>query len=213
MTFHPFGISHWIALIVVIATAFFVVRKQLLSAKTLALTIFTFHLPYQIIALLPANFNIAHSIPLHLCDLAWMVCAISLWSHSHWGSRLTYYWGLTLTPQALLTPALAYDFPHLIFFGFWINHGLVFMGTMYLVFVKRFRPNYNDFFKAFGFTVLWGIFVLTFNVIFSTNYMFLRFKPERSILDFLGPWPVYIFAEVFLIGVIWYYLTPQISTP
>jgi hypothetical integral membrane protein (TIGR02206 family) len=53
------------------------------------------------------------SVPLQLTDLATVVGAYALWSQQQWAYALTYYWGLVLSTQALISPALqSPDFPY-----------------------------------------------------------------------------------------------------
>ncbi len=211
MPFYLFGPSHLYAVGIILALGLALIRAgKKVSAKTLAIVLLVVHIPYQLNAFLPQNFSIHHSIPLQICDLAWVVCTVALWSQSRWSSRLIYFWGLTLIPQALLTPAVKFDFPHFVYLGFWIDHGLVFMCTLYIIFVLKFRPNRRDFLWAYGFTLGWGLFVLSFNSYFGTNYMFLNQKPEKSVLDLFGPWPIYLIVEAFVVGIVWYFiLTPR----
>ena len=48
--------------------------------------------------------NLDTSVPLQLCDVAELTAAYALWSQRHWAFVLTYYWGLVLSSQALITP-------------------------------------------------------------------------------------------------------------
>ena len=55
-----------------------------------------------------------------------MVAVIALWTRAHWATALTYYWGLTLNPQAILTPALdSPDFPHIDFIDQALDRGQI----------------------------------------------------------------------------------------
>ena len=58
--------------------------------------------------------SVERSVPLRLTDLATVVTAYALWTQRHWAYAFTYYWGLVLSAQALISPVLkSPDFPAL----------------------------------------------------------------------------------------------------
>ena len=83
------------------------------------------------------------SVPLQLCDVAELMAAYALWSQRHWAFVLTYYWGLVLSSQALITPDIgtpeegAPDFPHHLFITFFTLHVLVVWAAIYLTWGRR----------------------------------------------------------------------------
>jgi hypothetical integral membrane protein (TIGR02206 family) len=154
------------------------------------------------------------SVPLQLCDLAEVTAAYALWSQRHWAFVLTYYWGLVLSSQALITPdvgtpeAGAPDFPHHLFDTFFALHVLVVWAAIYLTWGRGMRPTWRSYRFAVIATLAWAAFTFTFNAITGTNYGYLNRKPPTaSILDVLGPWPVYLLAEITLVLVVWALMT------
>ena len=86
------------------------------------------------------------SVPLHLTDLATVVTAYAMWSQRQWAYVLTYYWGLVLSVQALISPVLTGpDFPHYQFLGFWAIHLLVVWAAIYLTWGRRMRPGWRSY--------------------------------------------------------------------
>jgi hypothetical integral membrane protein (TIGR02206 family) len=70
------------------------------------------------------------------------------------------------------------------------------------------RPRWRDFRFAAIVALAWVVFTLGFNVIFGTNYGYLNRKPPTaSVLDFLGPWPTYLLAEIAIVCVVWALMT------
>ena len=55
-------------------------------------------------ALRASTFPFVSGVPLQLCDIAELTAAYALWSQRHWAFVLTYYRGLVLSSQALITP-------------------------------------------------------------------------------------------------------------
>lgn len=206
-TFSPYGPSHWVVLGLLAVGAVLLVwwgRRHrgrwaaVAVARGLAAVLGVFAVAMQAYRLMPAQWNVDISLPLHLSDLTWLVAVYALWSGRQWAYSLTYYWGLTLNPQAMFTPALdAPDFPHLDFLDFWIQHTLVVWAAIYLTWGVGMRPDWRGYVTAVSATVLWGLATLGFNTVAGTNYGFVNAKPTNpSLLDFLGPWPWYLGVEL-----------------
>ena len=213
--FSAYGTSHLTVLVIFAigsATLVWLGRRQseaqarrlgrTLAAVTIA--IFGIALVYKLIH--PA---IDHSVPLQLCDLAELTAAYALWSHRKWAFALTYYWGLPLSSQALITPDLnAPDFPSHSFLTFFALHLLVVWAAIYLTWGYGMRPGWRSYRFAVITTLTWGAVTMIFNAIAGSDYGFLNGKPANgSMLDFLGPWPSYVLAEIVIVGVIWALMT------
>jgi len=149
------------------------------------------------------------SVPLQLCDLAELMAAYALWSQRHWAFALTYYWGLVLSSQALITPDVgAPDFPSHGFLTFFALHVLVVWAAIYLTWGRGMRPQWRSYRFAVITTLVWAAFTFTFNAIAGTNYGYLNRKPPvASLLDALGPWPVYLLTEVLIVLIVWALMT------
>jgi hypothetical integral membrane protein (TIGR02206 family) len=154
-------------------------------------------------------FDVRWSVPLHLTDLATMVTAYALWSQKHWAYALTYYWGLVLSVQALISPVLTGpDFPHYQFLGFWAIHLIVVWAAIYLTWGRGMRPRWRSYRFVLMATAMWAAVTFAFNTIAGTNYGFLNEKPSTaSLLDVFGPWPWYLVVGVVLVVTVWAMMT------
>jgi hypothetical integral membrane protein (TIGR02206 family) len=177
-------------------------------ARTFAVAILALHLAVQLAATVP-RWDIAHGLPLHLSDLAGLAAAYALWSGRRWAFSLTYYWGLTLSPQALLTPVLlAPQSPHWAWLVDWVWHLLVVAAAIYLTWGLGMRPGWGGYRSAVATTACWAATVGVFNILAGTNYGYLNGKPARaSLLDLLGPWPWYLLPEAAILLGAWALMT------
>ena len=146
--FTMYGPSHWAVIAVFAIGSVLLVwigRRQTESQArilgrilgALTATIFGVVLVYS---LFPPT--IGRSVPLNLTDLGTAAAAYALWALRHWAFALTYYWGLVLSTQALISPVLTGpDFPDYRFLGFWSIHLLVVWAAIYLTWGRRIRPS------------------------------------------------------------------------
>jgi hypothetical integral membrane protein (TIGR02206 family) len=154
------------------------------------------------------------SVPLQLCDVAELTAAYALWAQRHWAFALAYYWCLVLSSQALITPDVgtpeegAPDFPNHLFLTFFVLHVLVVWAAIYLTWGRGMRPRWRSYRMAVIVTLAWVVFTFTFNAIVGTDYGYLNRKPPTaSLLDVLGPWPVYLLIEIAIVAVVWALMT------
>jgi hypothetical integral membrane protein (TIGR02206 family) len=159
-----------------------------------------------ITALFP--FSARHSLPLQICDIAWVFVAWALLTLRPLPTTLTYYWGLTLSVQALVQPTLSEPFPQLDFFVFWGKHVLIVWGAVYLCLSLRHGPDWTSYRRAVTWTLGWLVVVVCLNALLDANYGYVNGKPsEATVLDVLGPWPVYVVAEMAIVMVGWALIT------
>lgn len=218
--FSAYGLSHLVVLTLFALGAMLLVivgRRQTeaqarLLSRVLAVLLIAAFLVALVYKLIQPTIDT--SVPLQLCDLAELAAAYALWSRRHWAFVLTYYWGLVLSSQALITPDIgtpregAPDFPHHLFVTFFTLHVLVVWAAIYLTWGRGLRPRWRDYRFAVIATLAWVAVTLAFNAITGANYGYLNRKPPTaSVLDVLGPWPLYLAVEVAIVLIVWALMT------
>jgi hypothetical integral membrane protein (TIGR02206 family) len=173
-----------------------------------ALLIPCFTVPMQVLQLMPADYDLGTSLPLQVCDLAWVAAFVALWTR-HWtATALVYFWGLTLTVQGIITPSLQEAFPDPRYVMFWGMHFLTVWAAVYLTFGLKVPITWRSYRFAVGSTVLWAAVVMTFNAVTGANYGYLNRKPAvGTLLDLAGPWPGYVVVEVAVVAGVWALMT------
>ena len=214
--FETFGTSHQLMLAVFFLGIWPVVAlgrrvrgtpHEMRVSRIYAVLIPCFTIPLQVIDFLPGNYDLQTTLPLQLCDFAWIAAVAALWTHRRTPVALTYFWGLALTTQALITPALNRDFPDPKFLAYWGMHLLIVWAAIFLTWGLGLHPTWRDYARTVAITFAWAVTVFGINLALGTNYGFLNRKPATSILDLLGPWPLYVVVEIALVAGVWALMT------
>jgi hypothetical integral membrane protein (TIGR02206 family) len=109
--------------------------------------------------------------------------------------EFTYFAGIAGAGMALLTPDLVFPWPSYPAIYFFLAHGGIVLAIAVLVFgrIAPLRP--GAVWRAFGMLLAYALAVGLFDAASGANYMYLRSKPgNASLLDSLGPWPLYLAA-------------------
>lgn len=159
--------------------------------------------------LLPAHWDIAQSLPLHLSDVLQIVTALALIARPGWAIAIVYYWALTLNLQSLLTPDLSYTTqPVVEFTMYWTLHIVVFLAPVVFTFGLGYRLTWTGYVVVLAVTVAWAGVAGLVNSVTGANYGYLGHPPAGgSLLDLLGPWPIYILWEGVVVATGWALMT------
>ena len=132
-------------------------------------------------------------LPFQLTDAVTIACVVALWTPRPLPVELAYFWGLTASLQAILTPDLGEGFPDLYFWTYFLTHSGAVIAACLLVFGRGLHPRPGAVGRVFGATVAVAATAAVANLLSGGNYMYLREKPDPgSLLDLMGPWPLYI---------------------
>lgn len=177
-------------------------NQNLLIGRCLTVILAFSVVVYTVFELALGRFTIANDLPLSLCNLFALVAPFVLWNPKHKYFEPIYFLVMAGTFQAIVTPDLYYDYPAYEFFKYWITHvGLVLLMIHYMVCFGLY-PTAKGIVKTFGWLNVYVAMLLPINYLLGANYFYLIAKPiNPSVLDFFGPWPVYIFvAEILVMG-------------
>lgn len=144
-------------------------------------------------------------LPLHLCDFLILVAAFALVTRRQAAYELLYFWGCAGTLLALFSPDVRTGFPDWRFLSFFVLHGLVVIAAVVLTVGFGMRPRPGAPWRALLVTNAYAAVVAVVNATFGTNFLYLRHKPgARTLLDWMGPWPLYILvADLLAAGLFW----------
>ncbi len=201
--FEMFSASHFIVLGILCAAVYglFVFQEQLkaLSMKKwewgIALFLLGIEGMYHIWMLQTGTWKGSHSIPLELCSISLFLAVALLLTHNKGIYEILLFTGLLGASQALATPYLNFDFPHFRFFHFFSVHLLLFCIPLYFTWVKGLKPTIYSVLKMAVFLNVLLPLVMLVNKWTGGNYLYLSHKPpSASLLDVLGPYPLYILS-------------------
>jgi len=204
MPFHPFSSAHFITLAIgfsLIAALMVFARRSNNNQRVVTAVLAFCNLisfPFALYAWRDHPHSLDNLLPLHLCDLAAVVAGFALVTRKPILLTLTYFWGLAATTQALITPALSIGPPELPFIHFFFQHFVIVAAALYIPLVMKWRPK-QPWWKSplivLGISIGYQATALIINYFLKTNFAFASRVPDNpSLIDHLGPWPIYLFA-------------------
>lgn len=184
-------------------------RAETLTLQLAGWTLLAASIFYSVWYNLPERFILAESLPLHYSDLLRYITAIALITRRWWAVAIVYFWGLTLNLQAMLTPHhTMLDHTSVVTVLYWALHMAVLLAALGLLWGSGHRVDWRGFTLAYGAALAWAVVLLPVNSALGTNYGFVNEPPPgTSLIDLLGPWPIYVFWLVILVGTVWALMT------
>jgi hypothetical integral membrane protein (TIGR02206 family) len=162
-------------------------------ARALALVIFAGWAGEYLADVVLGTWTVRYDLPLQLTDAISVTAIVALWTRRALPVELVYFWSLTASLQATVTPDLSWSFPSVYYFTYFMYHLGAIVGGCFLVLGCRLYPRPGAVWRVYAATFAVTVAAALGDVLTGGNYMFLREKPEySSLLNVLGPWPWYI---------------------
>jgi hypothetical integral membrane protein (TIGR02206 family) len=155
------------------------------------------------------------NLPLQLCDVTLWMSALACLTRAPRVVEFAYFGGIAGAGMAILTPDLWSPWPTYPAIYFFIAHGGIVLAVCVLVFGKIAPLAAGAVWRAFAMLLGFAAAVGAVNAIAGTNFMYLCRKPKgASLLDSLGPWPMYLIAgaavALALFWLLWLPVRPRI---
>jgi hypothetical integral membrane protein (TIGR02206 family) len=139
--------------------------------------------------------HLPQGLPFELCDISLWLTVYSLLRLDQISFELAYYWGLAGAAMAVLTPDLMAPLLSPSSIIFFLGHGGLIVSILYLLWSHHLRPRPKSWRLAFLALNIYAAGAGIFDFVSGVNYLYLRNKPaSTSLLNAMGPWPLYIFA-------------------
>ncbi|MDQ0269756.1 YwaF family protein [Cytobacillus purgationiresistens] len=215
--FSLFSISHSVMIAMFLIGIYLIYRYQsilhsfhLVMRKTMLILLFLFEFFYHVWLWTGDQWNLSFALPLHLCSISLILCLLLLITESRFLFQVVFYIGVAGATMAMITPELFLGFPHFRYFQFFFTHMLIIWICFYYVFVMKYRPTKKGLIVAILAINLFAVIAMIVNKWTGGNYMFLSYKPVNgSILDYFGPYPIYILIlEGVALVLFWLILIP-----
>jgi hypothetical integral membrane protein (TIGR02206 family) len=200
-----FSVEHLAALGVLVAASALAIwlarrdRATTALAILLSAVILAGWVGEQVADVVDGIWSVKYTLPLQLTDVVSITAIVALWWPRPLLVELTYFWALTASLQATLTPDLARTFPSAFYFTYFAYHVGAIVTALMLVFGREIYPRPGATGRVFGATLVVAAVAGAADLITGGNYMYLREKPvHASLLSVMGSWPWYILETAVL---------------
>jgi hypothetical integral membrane protein (TIGR02206 family) len=165
------------------------------ARRILALIILAGFAGEQLTYALRGDWTARVNLPFQLTDAVTIAAIAALWRPLPLLVELVYLWALSASLQAVLTPDLNATAPDALYFTYFATHSGAIAAACLLVFGECRALRAGAVARVYAITAAFAAVAAVATLITGGNYMFLRRKPAHdSLLDVMGPWPVYIAA-------------------
>lgn len=210
--FIPFSVAHYlpIAIAVAICIALIVFSRMclddlqtgklgiIISIIPMFCVLFRMYKEYEM-----GIFSSEISLPLHLCRVSALILPFVVYYRSRFWIVVLYFWNLTGTLFALVTPELKEGFPHWSYLCYFFLHAGLIVCILYIITAFKIRIGWKDYRNVFITTLAYGLLTIPLNFLFKSNYMYTVGKPPvATLLDSLGEWPIYLIWCLLLVLVL-----------
>ena len=186
------GVTLAVAVAVPLAARRLGERQARLLALVLAAALVVNRTTWMVLRMVEFGDPLRLVIPLGICPILFYVCAWMLWKRGQAVYEVAYYWTLSGTLQALITPDVPRAFPDREYVELFASHGALILAVLYATFVFKMRPRWTSIPRVTAITVAYAAVLIPLNALLGTNHMYVNSKPPNpSLLDYLGPWPWY----------------------
>jgi len=138
--------------------------------------------------------TVAELLPLHLCPIVIILSIFMMFFHSEILFQPVYFWSIGAF-FAILMPDIRDGMSNFASQSFFITHFFILFSTAYAFVHFRFRPTKAGFLCSFLLLVTLAFIMYFVNNKLGTNFLYVNHPPvTKSLMDFMGPWPYYIFS-------------------
>ena len=172
---------------------FFTERKQAF-AKIIAVLVLVVKIAELIYRHKYYGESVAQLLPLHLCPIVIILSIFMMFFHSEVIFQPVYFWSIGAF-FAIIMPEIRDGMSNFASQSFFITHFFILFSTAYAFVHFRFRPTRAGFLCSFLLLVTLAFVMYFVNNKLGTNYLYVNHPPvTKSLMDFMGPWPYYIFS-------------------
>ena len=148
------------------------------------------------------DWNTATDLPLHLCGISGLICAIlPFLKRKQVLFDFVFYTGIIGGIMSMLTPQMnSYDGSQFAYLEYYVRHSIILVMPIYLLQNYGMELTKKSMIRTFiALNVLLAI-IMPFNFYVGGNYMYLAEPPQVKNPLVIGEWPYYVlWFEVFMI--------------
>lgn len=150
--------------------------------------------PYQVYL---GKWSLQSSLPLQMCAMAAWLSGIVMFYKNQKVFEILYYWGLPGAFHSLMTPEFTLGASGFWFFEYYLAHGGIILGALWVTLVFKKRPTKGSWWKIFLWTQLVIPIIGSINYLINANYMYICAPPVVDNPFVAGQFPEHLIVLEF----------------